>query len=82
MYRVADTAEIIEAAERLSGLLAGLDLAEVLPTTAKDLVALGEKIERSGVALKLAAAARVADSGAWQEPGVRSPEDWYATATG
>jgi hypothetical protein len=82
MLRVADTAEIIEAAERLSGLLAGLDAGEVLPSTAKELVALGEKIERCGHALKVTAAARVVEAGAWREPGVRSPEDWLATATG
>lgn len=82
MFRVADTSEILEAVERLSGLLVGLDLADVLPATAKDLVAVGEQIERCGHALKVTAAARVADSEAWRAPGVRSPEDWLAGATG
>jgi hypothetical protein len=82
MFRVADTSEITEAVERLSGLLVGLDLGEMLPSTAKELVGLGERIERCGHALKVTAAARVADSEAWRAPGVRSPEDWLAGATG
>jgi len=82
MFRVADASDLTEAAERLRGLLTGLDLADVLPTTAKDLVALGEQIERAGHALKVTAAARVAASDAWRAPGVRSPEDWFAQATG
>jgi hypothetical protein len=82
MFRVADTSEIVEAVERLSGLLAALDVADVLPSTAKDLVVVGEQIERCGHALKVTAAARVVEAGAWQAPGVRSPEDWLAGATG
>ncbi|MBA3281554.1 MAG: DUF222 domain-containing protein [Acidimicrobiia bacterium] len=82
MFAMADTGEVTTAATVLCELVSGLDLGSVDPRTAKDLVALGERIERCGRTLKTMAAAKVAASPAWQGDGDRSPEDWLARTTG
>ena len=82
MFEQAPTSEMHRTAERLCGLVAGLDLGSVVPGTAKDLVALGERIERCGRTLKTMAAAKVAASPAWQGEGDRTAEDWLARTTG
>lgn len=81
MFVVQDAAEIHEATERLSGLLSALDLGLLLPSTIKDLVAVGDRIERLGHGLKTLAAAKVAASEAWRGDGDRSAEDWLARTT-
>jgi hypothetical protein len=68
--------------ERLAGLVADVDLHGTSPATCKQLVALGERIERTGRTLKAIAAAKVAASAAWQGDGDRSAEDWLARTTG
>lgn len=82
MFAMDDPVEVREAAERLSGLLAGLDLGLLLPSSLKELVALGEQIERLGHGLKTRAAAKVAQSEVWRGDGDRSPEQWLARQTG
>jgi len=82
MFAVAGSAEVREATERLGGLLAGLDLGLLLPSSLKELVALGDTIERLGHGLKTRAAARVAQTEVWRGDGDRSPEDWLARRTG
>jgi len=82
MFVAQDPAEVREAAERLGGLLAGLDLGLLVPSSLKELVALGDTIERLGHGLKTRAAARVAQSEVWRGDGDRSPEDWLARRTG
>ena len=78
----ADAAPITEATERLAGLVSALDLGAAVPGTCKELVALGERIERTGRTLKAMAAAKVAESVVWQGEGDRSAEDWLARTTG
>ncbi len=82
MFAVQDPAAVREAAERLDGVLADLDLGLLLPSSLKDLVALGDRIERLGHGLKTRAAAKVAQSQVWRGEGDRSPEDWLARQTG
>jgi hypothetical protein len=79
---VTDSRRISEAAERLATLVSDLDLVSTLPATCKELVALGERIERTGRTLKSLAAAKVASSVVWQGEGDRSAEDWLARTTG
>ena len=78
----ADAPPITEATERLAGLVSALDLGAAVPGTCKELVALGERIERTGRTLKAMAAAKVAESVVWQGEGDRSAEDWLARTTG
>jgi hypothetical protein len=54
----------------------------MLPATHQELVALGERIERTGRAVKSMAAAKVAESTVWRGEGDRTPEDWLARTTG
>ena len=54
----------------------------MLPTTHRELVAIGERIERTGRTVKSMAAAKVAESAVWRGDGDRSPEDWLARTTG
>jgi len=82
MFATADPSEMERTAERLCDLVGELDLGSVIPGTAKDLVALGERIERCGRTLKTMAAAKVAASPAWQGDGDRTAEDWLARTTG
>ncbi|MFZ6004759.1 MAG: DUF222 domain-containing protein [Actinomycetota bacterium] len=82
MFAGAGTTELEEATERLSGLLSALDVGLVPASSLPDLVALGERIERLGHALKTTAAAAVAGSSVWRAAGVRSPEEWLAQRTG
>ncbi|MEO6318560.1 MAG: DUF222 domain-containing protein [Acidimicrobiales bacterium] len=82
MFVEEDPAEVREATERLRVLLAGLDLGLLLPASLKQLVGLGDTIERLGHGLKTRAAAKVAQSEVWRGDGDRSPEDWLARKTG
>ncbi|MFZ6005038.1 MAG: DUF222 domain-containing protein [Actinomycetota bacterium] len=82
MFAEAETRQLEEATERLSGLLSALDVGLVPGSSLPDLVALGERIERLGHALKTQAAAAVAGSSVWRAAGVRSPEEWLAQRTG
>lgn len=82
MFAVQDPAEVRRAAERLSRLLGDLDLGLLLPSSLKELVALGDQIERLGRGLKTRAAAKVAQSEVWRGDGDRSPEEWLARQTG
>jgi hypothetical protein len=79
---VQDATELRETADRLHALVAELDPGTVLPATAKDLVALGEQIERSGRVLKMMASVVVEESDVWKGEGDRSVEDWMARTTG
>ena len=54
----------------------------MLPAAHRELVALGERIERTGRTVKSMAAAKVAESAVWRGDGDRSPEDWLARTTG
>ncbi len=82
MFVEQSAAEVQEAVERLSGLVAGLDLGLLLPSSLKDVVALGDRIERLGRGLKTRAAAKVAQGEVWRGDGDRSAEDWLARTTG
>jgi hypothetical protein len=82
MFSVQDPGEVRKAAERLSGLLTGLDLGLLLPSSLKELVALGDQIERLGHGLKTRAAAKVAQSDEWRGQGDRSALEWVARETG
>ncbi len=77
-----DLSQIKAAVERLSDLVADLDVGLVLPAALKDLVALGERIERIGHGLTTRAAAKIADSDLWRADGDRSAETWLARHTG
>ena len=48
----------------------------------QELVALGERIERTGRTVKAMAAAKVAESAVWRGHGDRTAEDWLARTTG
>jgi hypothetical protein len=79
---VVDARPIAEATDRVVGLVSALDLGMAPPATCKELVALGERIERTGRTLKALAAAKVAASVVWEGEGDRSAEDWLARTTG
>lgn len=79
---VQDARRVREAADLLAAAVAETDLGSMLPTTQRELVALGERIERTGRTLKSMAAAKVAESTAWRVEGDRTPEDWLARTTG
>ncbi|MEX2294140.1 MAG: DUF222 domain-containing protein [Acidimicrobiales bacterium] len=79
---VKDTRRVRRATEALAAAVADLDLGAMLPATHQELVALGERIERTGRTVKAMAAARVAESPVWQGDGDRSAEDWLARTTG
>jgi hypothetical protein len=80
--QVQDARRVREAAERLAAVVAEIDLGTMLPEAHRELVALGERIERTGRAVKSMAAAKVADSAVWQGEGDRSAEEWLARTTG
>ncbi len=82
MFVAQDATAVRGATHRLSELLAGLDLGLLLPSSLKELVALGDTIERLGHGLKTRAAAKVAQSEVWRGDGDRSAEDWLARNTG
>lgn len=82
MFSTEDAGPVSEAAERLSGLVASLDLGAMLPSSLADLVAVGERIERIGHGLKTRAAAKVAATEAWKRDGHQSPAAWLANETG
>lgn len=82
MTTVQGAAEVRDAADRLHAVVAAIDAGAVLPSTAKELVAIGEQIERTGRALKMLASAVVEESAAWRGEGDRSVEDWMARTTG
>ena len=79
---VHDARAVREAVDRLASAVAALDLGSMLPADHRELVALGERIERTGRTVKTLAAARVADSAVWKADGDRSAEDWLARTTG
>jgi hypothetical protein len=82
MITVQDGTEVREVAERLHALVMDVDLGEMLPATAKELVAVGERIERTGRVLKMMASVVVEASDVWKGEGDRSVEDWMARTTG
>ena len=59
---VQDARQVREAADLLAAAVAETDLGSMLPATQRELVALGERIERTGRTLKSMAAAKVAES--------------------
>ncbi len=79
---VQDARRVREAADALAAAVAEIDLGSMVPATHRELVALGERIERTGRAVKSMAAAKVAESAVWQGEGDRSAEDWLARTTG
>ena len=79
---VQDARGVREAAEALAAAVSALDLGSMLPAAHRELVALGERIERTGHTVKALAAAKVAETALWQGEGDRSPEDWLARTTG
>jgi hypothetical protein len=80
--KVQDARRVREAVDVLSAAVAAIDLGAMLPATHRELVALGERVERTGRTLKSLAAAKVAESAVWQGEGDRSMEDWLARTTG
>jgi hypothetical protein len=80
--QVQDARRVREAVDRLAAAVASMELASMLPATHRELVALGERIERTGRTVKTMAAARVAESAAWEGEGDRTAEDWLARTTG
>ena len=64
------------------GLVAGLDASVLDAAGARELVALGERVERIGRSLKLLGAAQVMATDAWRSQGDRTAEDWLARTTG
>jgi len=79
---VQDARRVRQAADALAAAVAEIDLGSMLPATHRELVALGERIERTGHAVKALAAAKVAESAVWRSDGDRTPEDWLARTTG
>ncbi len=80
--KVQHAHQVAQAAEALAVAVAELDLGAMLPATHRELVALGERIERTGRTVKAMAAAKVAESSVWRGDGDRSAEDWLARTTG
>ena len=80
--KVQDARRVREAVDRLAAAVAEIDLGSMLPAAHRELVALGERIERTGRTVKSMAAAKVADSAVWRGEGDRSAEDWLARTTG
>ena len=80
--QVQDARRVREAADLLAAAVAEMDLGSMLPAAHRELVALGERIERTGRTVKSLAAAKVAESAVWRGDGDRSPEDWLARTTG
>ncbi len=79
---VQDARRVREAADVLAAAVSDMDLGSMLPATHRELVALGERIERTGRTVKSLAAAKVAESAVWRGEGDRTPEDWLARTTG
>ncbi len=79
---VQDARRVGEAVDQLVAAVAGLDLGAMVPATHRELVGLGERIERTGRTLKALAAARVAESAVWRGEGDRTAEEWLARTTG
>ena len=79
---VTTSRRVDQATEALAKAIAALDLGAATPVTCKELVALGERIERTGRTVKSLAAAKVAESAVWRGDGDRTPEDWLARTTG
>jgi hypothetical protein len=71
--------EVLLAGQRASGRLS---VAELAASRARELVLLGERLERLGHGLKVTAAARVAETAAWKDDGDASIADWMARTTG
>ena len=80
--QVHDARRVREAADVLAAAVAEIDLGSMLPEAHRELVAIGERIERTGRTVKSMAAAKVAESAVWQGEGDRSAEDWFARTTG
>ena len=69
---VQDARRVREAADVLAAAVAEIDLGSMLPAAHRELVALGERIERTGRTVKSMAAAKVAESAVWRGEGDRS----------
>jgi hypothetical protein len=80
--QVQDARRVREAVDVLTAAVGEIDLGAMLPAAHQELVALGERIERTGRTVKALAAAKVADTAVWQGQGDRTPEDWLARTTG
>jgi hypothetical protein len=80
--KVHDARRVRDAVDLLAAAVAEIDLGSMLPATHRELVTLGERIERTGRTVKSMAAAKVAESAVWQGEGDRSAEDWLARTTG
>jgi hypothetical protein len=80
--QVQDARRVRKATEALAAAVAEMDLGSMLPAAHRELVALGERIERTGRTVKSMAAAKVADTAVWQGEGDRTAEDWLARTTG
>ena len=82
MIDTATKLRVEQVTDSLAEVVAALDLSAAEAAMCKDLVLLGERIERTGRTLKSMAAAKVAESVVWQGEGDRSAEDWLARTTG
>ncbi len=82
VMQVQHARRVRQATEELVAAVAELDLGMMLPEVQRELVALGERLERTGRTMKALAAAKVAESAAWRGEGDRSAEDWLARTTG
>ena len=71
-----------QAVDHLAAAVAAIDLGAMQPEVHQELVALGERIERTGRTVKAMAAAKVAESTVWRGDGDRTAEDWLARTTG
>ena len=70
------------AIERVRELVAGIAVEQLDGEGSKELLALGEQLERIGRSLKASAAARVAATDSWCRDGDRSAQDWLARTIG
>jgi hypothetical protein len=68
--------------ERFLGAASTIDVEDVPVEDLPGLVAAADRVERAAHALKAAAAARVAQSGAWSGGGDRTAAEWLARTTG
>jgi hypothetical protein len=74
--------DLAATTESLATLVAALDAGDLAAREGPRLVELGVRIERLGLAVRLAGTAQVATAGTWQGRGDRSAAEWLARTTG
>ena len=79
---IAMSTSLARAREVIASFVRGLDVDELDPADAPELVDVFAEIERLAAAGKALAARRVADTNRWRSSGERSPADWLARRTG